>query len=134
VPDGGRGLELLRARVPIRRCAPTALPPGYFWPASDAARSYTLAGHPAIAAWATAGSGRSILWMWTTWQDAPDLRGPSATIRRGGRVYSVWTDTGRIRLIAWREGPTRAWITNTLRNELTSKQMLALAQSCKPLR
>jgi len=134
VPDGGRGLALLRPRVPIRRCAPTALPPGYAWPASDAARSYTLAGHPAISAWATAGSGRSVLWMWTTWQEPPDLRDPTSTIHRGGRTYSAWTDSGRIRVIAWRDGPTHAWITNTLRNELTSQQMIALAQTCKPLR
>jgi LCP family protein required for cell wall assembly len=134
VPDGGRGVALLRSRVPIRRCAPTALPPGYVWPATDAARSYTLAGHPAIAAWASAGSGRSILWMWTTWQDPPDLREPTATIHRGGRTYSAWTDSGRIRVIAWRDGPTRAWITNTLRNELTSQQMIALARTCAPLR
>jgi LCP family protein required for cell wall assembly len=134
VPDDGRGLALLRSRVPIRRCAPTALPPGYVWPATDAARSYTLAGHPAIAAWATAGSGTSVLWMWTTWQDPPDLRNPTATIHRGGRTYSAWTDSGRIRVIAWRDGPTRAWITNTLRNDLTSQQMIALAQTCRPLR
>jgi hypothetical protein len=133
VPDSGRGLALLRSRVPIRRCAPTALPPGYFWPANDAARSYALAGHPAIAAWATAGSGRSVLWMWTTWSNPPDLASPTATVRRAGRSYSVWTDSGRIRMIAWQDGPTRAWITNTLRNELSSRQMIALAQTCKPL-
>lgn len=133
VPDGGRGAELLRSRVPIRRCAPSALPPGYSWPAMDAARSYTLAGHPAIAAWATAGSGRSVLWMWTTWSTPPDLANPTATVQRGGRTYSVWTDSGRVRVIAWQEGPTHVWITNTLRNELSNRQMIALAQSCKPL-
>ena len=34
-------------------------------------------------------------------------------------------------MLAWRIGDTRAWITNTLRNELTSKQMVALARSCQ---
>jgi hypothetical protein len=28
-------------------------------------------------------------------------------------------------------GSTRVWLTNTLRNDLTNAQMLALAESCK---
>ena len=37
---------------------------------------------------------------------------------------------GKVRQVAWRVGPTRVWITNTLRDDLTRQQMLALAQSC----
>jgi LCP family protein required for cell wall assembly len=124
--DGGAARALLRGQAAIRRCVPTALPPGYMWPQA-AARSYALAGHPAIALYATAGSGRSVLWMWTTWSGPPALDSPSAHVGR----FDVWSDSGRIRQIAWRVGPTRAWITNTLRNELSSAQMLALARSCR---
>ncbi len=133
VPDGGRGAELLRPTVPIRRCAPTKLPAGYAWPATGAVRSYALAGHPAIAAWASAASGRSVLFMWTTWRSPPALAHPTTTLDRGGRTYSVWTENGHIRQIAWQHGPTRAWITNTLRDELGNAQMIGLAEACRPL-
>jgi LCP family protein required for cell wall assembly len=129
--DAGLGAELLAGvHSGIRTCDPTALPPGYRWPAS-AARSYTLARHPAIALSATAGGGDAILWMYTTWQDPPILDGPTGTLVRGGRRYALYTDRGRLRQVAWQIGPTRAWITNTLENSLTNAQMIALAESCR---
>jgi hypothetical protein len=115
----------------MRVCAPTKLPPGYRWPSQDAARRYVLDGHPAIAAYASAGSGMAVLWMETTWQDPPILASPTATFRPRGRSYDVYTESGgKVRQIAWRVGATRVWITNTLRDDLTRQQMLALAQSC----
>jgi polyisoprenyl-teichoic acid--peptidoglycan teichoic acid transferase len=130
VPDGGRG-RLLLASVGngIRTCAPSRLPPGFWWP-SDSARSYAIAGHPAIALYATAGSGDSLLWMFTTWQDPPILSSPSTTIHHGGRTYDAYTSGGRIHQLAWRVGATRAWLTNTLRDTLTNAQMLAVADAC----
>ncbi len=129
--DGGRGAELLAsARNGIRTCRPTALPPGFYWPSEYAVHSYTLAGHPAIALYATAGSGNSILWMYTTWQNPPVLAHPSGTLTRGGRTYALYTTHGRLRQIAWQLGATTAWITNTLQNRLSTVQMLALARSC----
>lgn len=129
--DGGRGAELLAsARNGLRTCRPTALPPGFSWPSEDAVHSYTLAGHPAIALYATAGSGDSILWMYTTWQNPPILAHPTGTLTRGARTYALYTTHGRLRQIAWRLGASTAWITNTLRNTLSIAQMLALARSC----
>jgi hypothetical protein len=131
VADGGRGRALLASAANgIRACAPAALPPGFFW-RSDSARSYAIAGHPAIALYATAGSGDSLLWMFTTWQDPPILSSPATTIRHGGRTYDAYTSSGRIHQLAWRVGATRAWLTNTLRDTLTNAQMLALADSCR---
>jgi LCP family protein required for cell wall assembly len=131
VADGGRGRALLAGVANgIRTCAPRALPSGFWWPA-DAARAYVLARHPAIALYATAGSGDSILWMYTTWDDPPILADPSGTLRRGGRAYDLYTSGGRIHEIAWRIGSSRIWITNTLRDALTSSQMIALASSCR---
>jgi LCP family protein required for cell wall assembly len=128
--DYGRAKELLRPLVPaMRRCVPTELPVGYRWP-DGAARSYVLDGHPAIALYATAGSGRSALWTFTTWQDPPILDAPTATRQVGGREVEVWTDSGAIRQLAWRVGATRVWLTNTLQNELSPRVMLALARSC----
>jgi len=131
--DGGRGRALLAAiGTGIRTCTPTALPAGFWWP-DGAARAYTLAGHPAVALYATAGSGDSVLWMYTTWRDAPILRNPSATLRRGGRTYDLYTEHGRLRQVAWRIGASQVWITNTLQDMLTNAQLLALAQSCRPV-
>lgn len=131
--DGGVGERLMQSQVRIRRCAPTELPSGYWWPSADPVRSYVLAGHPAIAAYATAGSGRSVLYTFTTWQDPPVLASPTSTVRRNGDAYDVWTEGGRIRQIAWQLGPTRAWITNTLLDELSNAQMIGLAASCKAI-
>ena len=130
-PDGGRGRSLIASvSNGIRTCAPTKLPPGFWWP-GGAAHSYAIAGHPAIALYATAGSGDSLLWMFTTWQDPPILSSPTATIRHGGRTYDAYTSGGRIHQLAWRVGATRAWLTNTLRDTLTNAQMLAVAGSCR---
>jgi LCP family protein required for cell wall assembly len=132
-PDGGTGERLLASQVRIRRCAPTELPSGYWWPSEEPVRSYALGGHPAISAYATAGSGRSVLYMFTTWQDPPALASPTSTVAHDGRIYDVWTEGGHIRQIAWTIGPTRVWITNTLLDELSNPQMIGLAASCKPL-
>jgi hypothetical protein len=114
----------------IRTCAPAKLVDGFYWP-REAARAYAIAGHPAIALYATAGSGDSVLWMYTTWQDPPILANPSQTIERGGGSYDLYTAGGRLHQIAWRVGASRVWLTNTLRDTLTNAQMLALAESCR---
>ena len=129
--DGGVGKSLLASAADgIRTCTPTELPSGFFWP-TGAARAYAIAGHPAIALYATAGSGDSVLWMYTTWQDPPILGDPTATINRAGRAYDLYTAGGRVHEVAWLVGSTRVWITNTLRDTLTNAQMLALATSCR---
>jgi LCP family protein required for cell wall assembly len=133
VSDAGSGKTLLAPYHNLQRCAPTELPLGYTWGALSPAREYSLAGHPAVAAWATAGSGESVLWMWTTWQDPPILSDPSQTVVRDGRNYQLYYDSGRLRMVAWRIGSTRAWVTNTLLNALSDSQMIALANTCQPL-
>jgi LCP family protein required for cell wall assembly len=131
VSDEGRGRALISSvATGMRTCAPTELPTGFWWP-TGAARSYRLADHPATALYATAGSGDSVLWMFTTWSNPPILRDGSSTIERGGRSYDVFTAGGRIREIAWRIGATRAWITNTLQDSLSNAQLIALAESCR---
>ena len=131
VADGGRGRSLLASVANgIRTCAPTRLPPRFSWP-SDAVRSYKLAGHPAIAVYATAGSGDSLLWMFTTWQDPPILAGATTTIGCGGRSFELYTAAGKVHQIAWQIGATRAWLTNTLRDTLSNNEMIALALSCR---
>jgi LCP family protein required for cell wall assembly len=131
VADGGRGRWLLASVANgIRTCAPTRLPARFSWP-SDAVRSYTLAGHPAIAVNATAGSGDSLLWMFTTWHDPPILRGETTTVERGGRRLELYTSAGKVHQIAWQVGATRVWLTNTLRDTVSNGELIALAMSCR---
>jgi LCP family protein required for cell wall assembly len=133
IPDGGEGRALFGRYHGVSLCVPTALPAGYWWP-MDAAHKYRLAGHPAVAAYATAGSGRSVLWMMTTWNDPPILSSPTGSARVHGRSVEFWRDSGRVRQVAWRLGKSWIWITNTLRDELTGSEMFALAGTCRALR
>jgi hypothetical protein len=71
--------------------------------------------------------------MMTTWNDPPILSRPSGTVRLQGQTVDVWREDGRLRQVAWTLGSTRVWITNTLRDELTNSEMLALAGSCRTL-
>ena len=129
--DGGAARGLLTGTRQWVPCTPTALPSGFYWPGTEAARGYRLAGHPAAALYATRDSGRSILWMWTTWQHPPILDRPTITVRRGGREYQLTTVAGRVHVVAWRIGEWRAWITNTLRDELSGRALMKLAETCR---
>ena len=126
--------QLLSATGQWVPCRPTALPRGFWWPERAAARSYRLAGHPAAALYATRGSGRSILWMWTTWRHPPILDAPTRTVARGRRTYELTSVAGRVHEVAWRMGEWRVWITNTLRDELSARTLLKLAESCRQAR
>ena len=130
--DDGRALALVAPLQPqMERCAPSLLPHGYAYPSSDAARAYTLAGQPALAFYATQSSGRSLLWMETTWQTPPILSSPTRTATVAGRPVEIWEESGTIRQVAFHLGKTRVWLTNTLQNALAPRDMLALAASCK---
>ena len=130
VRDGGVGRRLARSLDGVAACAPRGLPAGYRWGDRMPARSYRLSGHDTGAMWATAGSGRSVLFMFTRWQEPPVLSSPSDTIRLAGEDVQLFYESGRLRMVAWRSGRTRAWVTNTLRNELPDRTLIALARSC----
>ena len=119
-------------KSPVNYCLPERIPSGFYWP-SDPVNKYKLNKRPALAAYATAGSGRSVLFMWTNWQKPPILNKPADSLKIPGdkRIYKLYWESGRVRMIAWREGKTISWITNTLQNELDKKTMIAMATSCK---
>lgn len=128
--DGGAGRRLARRLKGVDACAPSGLPAGYRWGPVSPARSYRLDGRAAGAMWATAGSGRSVLFTFTTWDDPPILERPSETIRLAGHDVQLFYESGRLRMAAWREGDTRGWVTNTLTNALPDRTLIALARSC----
>ncbi len=67
----------------------------------------------------------------TTWQDPPILDGPTEKRRIGGREYELHYAGDRLRLVAWHTPKAAYWISNTLLQTLTNKQMLAIARSTR---
>lgn len=66
----------------------------------------------------------------TTWTDPPILRNPSADQRTvNGKHLLLFYDGTRLRLVAWRAHGAAYWVSNTLQEELTNDQMLAIAGS-----
>jgi len=59
------------------------------------------------------------------------LDSPTITVRRGGRPYELTVVAGGVHAVAWRVGEWRVWITETLRDELSGKALLKVAQSCR---
>jgi LCP family protein required for cell wall assembly len=69
----------------------------------------------------------------TTWKDPPILNGPDETKKIRGREYDIFMDGDRVRLVAWRTDKAVYWVTNTLLQTLSKKQMLSIASSAKTL-
>jgi LCP family protein required for cell wall assembly len=64
------------------------------------------------------------------WEDPPILDNPTETTTVGGREYSIYTDSGKIKMVAWHRGSNTYWISNSLQQSLTNKQMMGVAESC----
>ena len=69
----------------------------------------------------------------TTWKDPPILTGPDETRKIRGREYDIYMDGDRVRLVAWRTDQAVYWVTNTLLQTLSKKQMLTIATTAKTL-
>jgi polyisoprenyl-teichoic acid--peptidoglycan teichoic acid transferase len=64
------------------------------------------------------------------WEDPPILEDPTETKKVNGREYSLYTDSGQIKLVAWHRGEDTYWISNSLQQSLTNEQMMGIAESC----
>jgi LCP family protein required for cell wall assembly len=69
----------------------------------------------------------------TTWKDPPILQDASETRKMGRREYELHYDGDRLRLVAWRTDKAAYWISNTLLQTLSERQMLAIARSARAL-
>ncbi|HTZ86734.1 MAG TPA: LCP family protein [Solirubrobacteraceae bacterium] len=69
----------------------------------------------------------------TNWLGPPIVAHPNERRKIGHRKYMIFTDGSHIHLIAWREHGMLYWVTNTLLEDLSNQQMLAIARSAKPL-
>jgi LCP family protein required for cell wall assembly len=69
----------------------------------------------------------------TTWMNPPILQDPSETRKYGRRKLELFYDGDRLRLVAWREKDAVYWVSNTLLQSLTARQMISIARTAKPL-
>ena len=65
----------------------------------------------------------------TNWKAPPILDDPSETLKARGRKYQLYYDGNRLRLVAWRTPRAVYWVSNSLSETLSNKQMLAIARS-----
>jgi polyisoprenyl-teichoic acid--peptidoglycan teichoic acid transferase len=70
----------------------------------------------------------------TTWRNPPILAASHKTRRIGGREYALYSDGGRLRLVAWRTPRAVYWVSNTLGLALTDEEMLGIARSATLVR
>ena len=68
----------------------------------------------------------------TDWLNPP-LFAHAHTEKLGGRNYRLVDDGSHIHVVGWRSGLVLYWLTNTLLEELSNAQMLAIARSAQPL-
>ncbi|TMK99621.1 MAG: LytR family transcriptional regulator [Actinobacteria bacterium] len=69
----------------------------------------------------------------TDWKNPPLIAHPDEQRKIGGRTYMIFSDGSHIHVIAWRSGGALYWLTNTLLEDLSNAQMLAIARSARPL-
>jgi polyisoprenyl-teichoic acid--peptidoglycan teichoic acid transferase len=65
----------------------------------------------------------------TTWKAAPILDNPTDEVRMRNRTYRRYFDGRKIRLIAWETPKAVYWVSNTLSQRLSNKQMMGIARS-----
>jgi len=68
-----------------------------------------------------------------TWKNPPILDNATETRTIRGRKYELHYDGDRLRLVAWRTRKAVYWISNTLLQSLSERQMLAIARSVRKL-
>jgi LCP family protein required for cell wall assembly len=67
--------------------------------------------------------------MGTSWRDPPILDHPSEERKIGGRTYLLFYNGDRLRLVGWKTPHASYWVSNTLLQTLSAKEMLGVARS-----
>ena len=63
------------------------------------------------------------------WMSPPIIDNPDEQRRMRGRTYQLFYDGRSLRLVAWRTPQAVYWISNTLSESLSNRQMLGIARS-----
>jgi len=83
-----------------------------------------------VAVWRQSAVGGSYDLEGTDWLNPP-LFAHARVQSIGGRSYRLVDDGSHIHVIGWRSVGALYWLTNTLLEELSNAQMVALAQSAR---
>ena len=129
----GQG-KLARPHVGFPVYYPRKLVPGSSF-TEDAPRTYTIDAphHERYRAYkmviSTGYIGEYYGVMGTSWHDPPILDSPSETRKIGGRDLLLFYNGDRLRLVGWKTQRGSYWISNTLLQTLSSREMLGVARS-----
>jgi polyisoprenyl-teichoic acid--peptidoglycan teichoic acid transferase len=113
---------------------PKRLVPGSSFPA-DAPRTYTIdaRGRKRYRAYkmviSTGYIGEYYGVMGTSWPDPPILDSPSETRNVAGRQLMLFYNGSRLRVVGWKTRRGSYWISNTLLQTLSEREMLGVARS-----
>jgi hypothetical protein len=73
------------------------------------------------------GQGEYAGFQATAWRNPPMLNNPTSEMTDSGRTYKLFYDEGRLRTVAWQTPHGSFWVSNSLTETLSSRQMIALA-------
>jgi polyisoprenyl-teichoic acid--peptidoglycan teichoic acid transferase len=65
----------------------------------------------------------------TTWQNPPILNSPTETKTVNGKLLDLYANGGKLTLVAWHTPQGVYWISNTLTDNISNRQMVAIAAS-----
>jgi len=68
------------------------------------------------------------------WTNPPILKQPSELHNYGNRVLEYFYSGRHLRLIAWRSPHAVYWLSNTLTDSLSNREMIAIARAARPVR
>lgn len=63
----------------------------------------------------------------TDWVTPPLLQGTHSTLTRHGRKLAIYKDGAHVHVVAWRHRKAVYWVTNTLADGLTNRQIIEIA-------
>jgi LCP family protein required for cell wall assembly len=89
--------------------------------------------HAYVAVWQQNTLGGYYDFEGTDWPHPPVVDHPNQQRKINHVTYMIFTDGSHIHVVAWRQGPMLYWLTNTLLEDLSNEQMLAIARSAHPL-
>lgn len=88
--------------------------------------------HAYVVVWQQNGIGGYYDFEGTDWL-SPPLFAHTRTEQIGGRTYKLVDDGSHIHVIGWQQGKALYWLANTLLEDLSNAQMIAIARSAQGL-
>jgi LCP family protein required for cell wall assembly len=135
--DARSTVQAANVHVPFRILVPHVIASGSGWTTMEPVRAFKpTAGRKELVYTFVTGAGNVYYQVIeTNWMDAPILRHATGKItdKKTGRLFSLYTTSGNIHMIAFRKGGASYWVVNTLRDELSNETMLAIARGLTPL-